>query len=242
LAHLRGAGRAHRPRRLVERQASRLPFQPHPCHHPAGNSFEVGHHFLLDHIQKGDRQDFPPVFHHPLVLLEVRGDVFRVESPLQLKEYAGVSDKKVHYDAASHTLIATQKLADRDVKAIQGAAGDPEFRQAVTRLFEQSAAFRVSPWWLFWCYILATIGELCLSPVGLSMVSKLSPARFATMLMGLWLLVNFFANFVAGAFGEFWGKVAPANYFLIFVVALGGASVVLFLLVRKLVSMMHGVN
>jgi dipeptide/tripeptide permease len=180
---------------------------------------------------------------------QAQGETIHESVPLKeipqrfdLQTYAGVSTTKVRYDAATHTLVASRRLSDRDVKAIEGAGGDPQFRDAVTKLFEASVAFRVSPWWLFWCYILATIGELCLSPVGLSMVSKLSPARFATMLMGLWLLVNFFANFVAGAFGEFWGKVAPANYFLIFVVALGGAAVVLFLLVRKLVSMMHGVN
>ena len=64
------------------------------------------------------------------------------------------------------------------------------------------AKFRVSSWWLVWFYVLCTVGELCLSPVGLSMVSKLAPRRFATMLMGIWLLTSFFGNFCAGLAGE----------------------------------------
>jgi POT family proton-dependent oligopeptide transporter len=161
---------------------------------------------------------------------------------LDIKNIAGLGEKSVFYDPASHSLVALRKLKDRDVKALLLAGGDREFRVGARRLFEESVAFRVSSWWLFWCYILATIGELCLSPVGLSMVSKLAPAKFATMLMGLWLVTNFLANFVAGAFGEIWGKVAPTDYFVIFLVALGIAAVVLFLLVRKLVAMMHGVS
>jgi POT family proton-dependent oligopeptide transporter len=100
----------------------------------------------------------------------------------------------------------------------------------------------VSAWWLVWFYILSTIGELCLSPVGLSMVSKLAPARFATMLMGMWLLMTFFGNFVAGALGETWGKVTPVSYFFVISVAVGGASLVLFMLTRKIAVMMHGVR
>lgn len=88
----------------------------------------------------------------------------------------------------------------------------------------------------------STVGELCLSPVGLSMVSKLAPARFATMLMGMWFLTNFFGSFAAGAFGEKWGTMAPAEYFLIPVVALGGAALVLFVFSRRISAMMHGVD
>ena len=104
-------------------------------------------------------------------------------------------------------------------------------------------AHRVSSWWLFWFYILATLGELCLSPVGLSMVSKLAPAKFATMLMGLWLLTSFFGNFAAGAFGERLGRRGRRpSISCIIMAALGGAALVLFVLVRKIAAMMHGVR
>lgn len=57
---------------------------------------------------------------------------------------------------------------------------------------------KVSMWWLFLLYVLHTMGELCLSPIGLSMVSKLAPLRFASLLMGTWFLANAAANKLAG--------------------------------------------
>lgn len=57
---------------------------------------------------------------------------------------------------------------------------------------------RVSLFWLTTLYMLHTVGELCLSPIGLSMVSKLAPLRFASLLMGTWFLANATANKFAG--------------------------------------------
>jgi POT family proton-dependent oligopeptide transporter len=56
----------------------------------------------------------------------------------------------------------------------------------------------VSPWWLVFCYLLQTFGELCLSPVGLSTVTKLSPARLVGLMMGTWFLFTAFGEFIAG--------------------------------------------
>jgi proton-dependent oligopeptide transporter, POT family len=52
--------------------------------------------------------------------------------------------------------------------------------------------------WLTALYVIHTCGELCLSPIGLSLVSKLAPARFASLLMGVWFLANATANNFAG--------------------------------------------
>jgi POT family proton-dependent oligopeptide transporter len=57
---------------------------------------------------------------------------------------------------------------------------------------------RVSPLWLIFCYLLQTFGELCLSPVGLSTVTKLSPARLVGLMMGTWFLFTSFGEFIAG--------------------------------------------
>jgi POT family proton-dependent oligopeptide transporter len=57
----------------------------------------------------------------------------------------------------------------------------------------------VSPMWLVWAYTFHTFGELCLSPVGLSYVTKVAPVRFASLLMGVWFLANAAANKIAGA-------------------------------------------
>jgi POT family proton-dependent oligopeptide transporter len=56
----------------------------------------------------------------------------------------------------------------------------------------------VSPFWLIAAYTFHTWGELCLSPVGLSYVTKVAPARFASLLMGAWFLANAAANKIAG--------------------------------------------
>ncbi len=61
----------------------------------------------------------------------------------------------------------------------------------------------VSPAWLALAYLFHTFGELCLSPVGLSYVTKLAPARFASLLMGAWFLANAAANKIAGALAGF---------------------------------------
>ncbi|MCB0575134.1 MAG: hypothetical protein KDC61_11290, partial [Saprospiraceae bacterium] len=57
---------------------------------------------------------------------------------------------------------------------------------------------KVSMFWLLALYVIHTIGELCLSPIGLSLVSKLSPMRFVSLLFGVWFLANSVANKAAG--------------------------------------------
>lgn len=157
--------------------------------------------------------------------------------------YAGSLADHLAFDPATRTLsVRDVRLADKDYKALLPAAAPPAFRDALGTLFVDSARYRVSSWWLVWFYLLSTMGELCLSPVGLSMVSKLAPARFATMLMGIWLLTSFFGNFAAGALGESWGLVPPVHYFFKLVLVLGAAAVALFALVRWVVKMMHGVE
>jgi dipeptide/tripeptide permease len=155
--------------------------------------------------------------------------------------HAELSPKKFSYNEQTRTVYAREKLGDREKKALYLAAADPKLREALNRLIIDSAKYRVLIWWLVLHYLLATLGELCLSPVGLSMVSKLAPGSFATMLMGIWLMASFFGNFVAGAFGEIWGVYAPETFFTIFVVILMAAAAVLFLLVKPLKRMMHGV-
>ncbi len=78
---------------------------------------------------------------------------------------------------------------------------------AVLWLGAQSANQRgmVSIYWLLLGYLLHTTGELCLSPVGLSMISKLSPARLVSTVMGAWFLVTGISMFLAGLIAQFTG-------------------------------------
>ncbi len=119
---------------------------------------------------------------------------------------------------------------------------------------------KVSMFWLIGLYLIHTMGELCLSPIGLSMVSKLSPIRFSSLLMGTWFLANAAANKFAGTLsalipgggesgeGEkvthFLGfEIANLfDFFLVFIVMCGIAAAILFVMSRWLEKKMHGVN
>ena len=79
--------------------------------------------------------------------------------------------------------------------------------------FTADPALRVAPWWLVGTYLLHTIGELCLSPVGLSTVSKLAPARYTGVMMGVFLFAIGAGNMLAGFAGAFSERLAPATLF-----------------------------
>jgi len=105
-------------------------------------------------------------------------------------------------------------------------------------------------------YFLHTIGELFLSPIGLSMVNKLTPARFTSLMMGIWFLAIATGNKLAGTMSSLYPDSKSAthpsilgfeindlfSYFILFVVFSGIAAFMLFLLSRKLEKMMHGVK
>ncbi|HKZ01662.1 MAG TPA: peptide MFS transporter [Pyrinomonadaceae bacterium] len=67
-------------------------------------------------------------------------------------------------------------------------------------------SLKVSPWWLVASYFFQTVGELCLSPVGLSSMTKLSPRKFVGQMMGIWFLASALGNLIAGLVG---GNVDP---------------------------------
>jgi len=151
---------------------------------------------------------------------------------------------------------------------------------------------KVSMIWLTGMYALHTWGELCLSPIGLSLVNKLAPLRFASLLMAVWFMANAAANVLAGKLSALYppgqaeiNKATSAgidlqsilkgestatadqinklkeleipfkfnsfmgydiqnlyDYFILFVIMAGVASVILFVLTRWLQKMMHGMK
>ncbi len=74
---------------------------------------------------------------------------------------------------------------------------------------------RASLWWLFACTFVLTIGEIYLSPIGLSLVTKIAPARIVSMMMGVWFLSSFFGNYLSGYLGTFWEKMSREHFFLL---------------------------
>jgi POT family proton-dependent oligopeptide transporter len=69
--------------------------------------------------------------------------------------------------------------------------------------------------WLFSYFVVITIGELYLSPVGLSFVTKMAPARLISLLMGVWLSASFTGGFLAGYIGSFWSRIDKPEFFLL---------------------------
>jgi POT family proton-dependent oligopeptide transporter len=101
-------------------------------------------------------------------------------------------------------------------------------------------SIKANIWWLVGAYFLHTLGELCLSPVGLSMVTKLAPVAYASMLMGVWMLSSFVANIMGGYIVEYVEKLGALTIFGgigAFVIVLG---FVLLAVSKKLTYMMHG--
>ena len=104
----------------------------------------------------------------------------------------------------------------------------------------------VSIFWLVFAYLFHTLGELCVSPVGLSYVSKLAPVRLVGLMFGFWLLSSFFANLFGGLTGSYIDVISEqaglSGFFLIFAIIPVGAGIVMFLLNGILKRKMHGFN
>ncbi|PBQ30350.1 MFS transporter [Sphingobacteriaceae bacterium] len=119
---------------------------------------------------------------------------------------------------------------------------------------------KVSMWWLVSLYIIHSMGELCLSPIGLSMVSKLAPLRLSSLMMGTWFLANAAANKFAGTlsalippsaenidpnvpvvYPSFFGFQITNLYefFMVFIIMTGIAAAILFVLSSWLKKMMN---
>jgi POT family proton-dependent oligopeptide transporter len=90
-------------------------------------------------------------------------------------------------------------------------------------------------------YLFHTLGELCLSPIGLSMVSKLSPVRLASIMMGVWLLSSFFANSIGGYLASFFSKLGAGSIFTFIAIFSIIMGLVLLCLRKWLLKKSHGV-
>jgi POT family proton-dependent oligopeptide transporter len=97
---------------------------------------------------------------------------------------------------------------------------------------------RVSPLWLLFSYLLQTLGELCLSPVGLSAMSVLAPARIAGLVMGVWFLALSVGNYLAGMASSFYESMPLPRLFTIVTATALAAALVMALLIKPIRRMM----
>lgn len=107
---------------------------------------------------------------------------------------------------------------------------------------QSAAGVRVSPWWLVSAYVLSELGELCLSPVGLSVVTKLAPVRILGLMMGVWFLSNAFGNKLAGYAASFFSTTPLPTLFGAVAAITLATAIVMTLLLKPIRNLMGGVR
>jgi POT family proton-dependent oligopeptide transporter len=109
------------------------------------------------------------------------------------------------------------------------------------RYYQQNQG-RVSPMWLIGLYFLQACGELCLSPVGLSMVTKLAPGRLVGLMMGIWFFATAMGNYVAGWAAGFLENRTFSQVFFAAFASVAVATIVLAALIKPIRRMMGNVH
>lgn len=95
-------------------------------------------------------------------------------------------------------------------------------------------AGRVSMWWLIGAYLLVSLGEVCLSPMGLSLVNRVAPPRSRGVMMGAWFVSLSAGGYFSGSLGALWTRMPHSQFFIMVVGILIGAGVLLSVLMPKL--------
>ncbi|HMA44063.1 MAG TPA: peptide MFS transporter [Gemmatimonadales bacterium] len=109
-------------------------------------------------------------------------------------------------------------------------------------LAQSGTGVRVSPLWLVGSYFVQELGELCLSPVGLSAVTKLAPVRMVSFMMGVFFLSNSLGNKLAGWTAGFFSSMPLSKLFGAIAVVCLVAAVIMFALIRPVKKLMGGVD
>jgi len=105
---------------------------------------------------------------------------------------------------------------------------------------QAETAGKANMMWIVGFYLLCTIGELCLSPVGLSAVTKLAPSRYGSLMMGAWFASSGLANYASGVIGSFSNKLGEGQLFAILAGVCVTAGTLLLILSPKVKKLMHG--
>jgi proton-dependent oligopeptide transporter, POT family len=101
---------------------------------------------------------------------------------------------------------------------------------------------KASMLWICGVYLFHTIGELCLSPIGLSMVTKLAPARYASLFMGLWFASSAVANLLAGLVVSLLALYGALHFFTGIICIVAVLGIIILFMSKWLLKMMHGVD
>lgn len=99
---------------------------------------------------------------------------------------------------------------------------------------------KTSMYWLIGAYFFHTLGELCLSPIGLSLVTKLAPLRLASLMMGTWFGFNAISNYIAGLVGSHVESLGALDIFAGIAITATISGVLLLIISGTLIHWMHG--
>lgn len=132
-----------------------------------------------------------------------------------------------------------EKINELEAQSKAAAAAGTEATEATkAEIAERKNVARVSIMWMVLCNFFITLGELCISPMGLSVVSKLAPKRSAGIWMGGWFVATSLGNYLAGFLGMFWDRLQPSGFFLVLVGTSLAAAALLILFLPKLEAAM----
>ncbi|HEX7019182.1 MAG TPA: peptide MFS transporter [Gemmatimonadaceae bacterium] len=107
---------------------------------------------------------------------------------------------------------------------------------------QNAPGIRVSPFWLIGCYFIQELGELALSPVGLSVFTKLSPVKIVGFMLGVWFLADSVGNKAAGFAAGFISSAPLPQLFGVIAAVCLGASLVAFIMIKPVKGLMGGVR
>jgi POT family proton-dependent oligopeptide transporter len=86
---------------------------------------------------------------------------------------------------------------------------------------------RVAAWWLVAAYLIVAIGEICMSPMGLSLVNRVAPPRSRGLMMGAWFVSLSAGGYLSGSIGSYWDRMPHSRFFLLVVGILAVAALLL---------------
>jgi proton-dependent oligopeptide transporter, POT family len=147
-----------------------------------------------------------------------------------------VLDRKFPYETETNGVKQKVTLADALNQAVPGGQAAAYFDKIQPR----SYLFQVSPFWLIFAYAIVTLGELMLSPMGLSLVSKVAPLRMRGLMMGGWFVATAIGNKLT-MIGIYWSIWYQSSFFIVLGAMALVMAVVLFLLLKPLKKAMPGV-
>lgn len=110
----------------------------------------------------------------------------------------------------------------------------------VGAVWQSDGAPQASWLWLLAYFVVITIGELYLSPIGLSLVSKVSPGRVVSMMMGVWFATSFIGNLIGGWLGSYWTVMDKTSFFLMIAAVAATAGIVILAFNRPLQGALRG--